>query len=437
MRAIDDPRRLPPRAPHARVRAARRGIVARVDAGLLGRAATLLGAGRLRKQDRIAPGAAILLHAKMGSRSRAAICWPRSNTTTRGPRAVAPADRARLRRRRPAPAATARWCSRRWAADAVAFPRHGASNDDRPRLRQSRHRRGGGVLLHPFPFTRLIWAGFAEVVAAHRRVIAVDARGFGGTPPAPGGAFSMDNLADDVATLLDRLGIARCTLLGQSMGGYAALAFAARYANRLEGLVLCDTRATADSAEARAGRATALATLRDAGVQGYLAASLPRQLMPGAPPARVTHLRARAETRAASLTAGVEALRNRPDRTGVLATLRCPTLVVCGDGNRISPPAEMKQMAAAIPGATFRGHRRGRSHLPRRIARRIPARRRAARRRQPCSPFCSRKEPNHEDGRDVCERVQTAARAAAEQTRRATPTWRWCWARAWAASPIG
>jgi pyrimidine-nucleoside phosphorylase len=66
-RAIDDPRRLP-RGRHTRpIRAARRGVVTRVDAGLLGRAATLLGAGRLRKEDRIAPGAAILLHAKIGT----------------------------------------------------------------------------------------------------------------------------------------------------------------------------------------------------------------------------------------------------------------------------------------------------------------------------------------------------------------------------------
>jgi pyrimidine-nucleoside phosphorylase/thymidine phosphorylase len=67
-RAVDDPRRLP-RARHARpIRATRAGVVTRVDAGLLGRAATLLGAGRLRKEDRIAPGAAILLHVKVGAR---------------------------------------------------------------------------------------------------------------------------------------------------------------------------------------------------------------------------------------------------------------------------------------------------------------------------------------------------------------------------------
>jgi pyrimidine-nucleoside phosphorylase len=67
-RVLDDPDRLP-RARHTRtIRTARPGVVARVDAGAIGRAATLLGAGRLRKEDRIAPGAGILVHAKPGQR---------------------------------------------------------------------------------------------------------------------------------------------------------------------------------------------------------------------------------------------------------------------------------------------------------------------------------------------------------------------------------
>jgi pimeloyl-ACP methyl ester carboxylesterase len=214
--------------------------------------------------------------------------------------------------------------------------------------------RGSGapvVLLHAFPFARDIWAGFADALAAHHRVIAVDARGFGDSPRA--GAFSMDDLADEVAALLDRLDLPRATLLGQSMGGYAALAFAARHGQRLAGLVLADTRAGADSAEVLAGRAAALATIRDAGVPAYLGGSLPRLLAPGAPPALVAHLRGRAETRAARLVAGIEALRARPDRTGVLPAIRCPTLVVSGTADQVMPPAEMQRMASAIPGATF------------------------------------------------------------------------------------
>ena len=81
-RAIDDPRRLP-RARHTHlIRAARRGVVTRVDAGLLGRAATLLGAGRLRKEDRIAPGARSCCTRRSARRSRAAMRSPPSNTTT-------------------------------------------------------------------------------------------------------------------------------------------------------------------------------------------------------------------------------------------------------------------------------------------------------------------------------------------------------------------
>src|SRR5262245_9180757 len=81
------------------------------------------------------------------------------------------------------------------------------------------------VLLHPFPLTRTTWAGLADALATRRRVIAVDARGFGATPLA--GPVSIADIADDVAALLDQLGVPRATILGMSMGGYAALAFAA------------------------------------------------------------------------------------------------------------------------------------------------------------------------------------------------------------------
>jgi len=206
------------------------------------------------------------------------------------------------------------------------------------------------VLLHPFPLTRTTWAGLADALAARRRVIAVDARGFGESPLT--GPFAIADIADDVAALMDRLAIARATVVGMSMGGYAALAFAARHRERLSALVLADTRAAADSAETRAARAAALAAV-DAGPAAYLAASLPRLLAPNAPPALVAHLRARAETRAASLRAGIEALRDRPDRTGELGAIACPTLVVCGTEDQVTPAAEMQQIAAAISGARF------------------------------------------------------------------------------------
>ncbi len=207
------------------------------------------------------------------------------------------------------------------------------------------------VLLHPFPFDRHLWRGLADSLAARHRVIAVDARGFGEAPlPGP---YSIADLADDLAALLGELGVARASLVGMSMGGYTALAFAARYPDRLGALVLADTRAAADTAEVRAGRESAMNTIRTSGVDAYLTSSLPRLLSPGALPSVVADLRTRAETRPDSLLAGLVAMRDRPDRSRELAAIACPTLVVCGEAEQIVPLAQMRAMAEAIPGAEF------------------------------------------------------------------------------------
>jgi pimeloyl-ACP methyl ester carboxylesterase len=214
--------------------------------------------------------------------------------------------------------------------------------------------RGSGpavVLLHPYPFDRLIWAGVADGLARRHRVIAVDARGFGES--ALDAPYAIADLADDVAGLLEELGVARATVLGMSMGGYTALAFAARHARRLEGLVLADTRALPDSPDGRKGRDAQIALYRQPGGAARVADGFPRLLRPSAPPALLAHLRARAETRPASLVAALEAMRDRPDRTGELAAIRCRTLVICGADEQVAPPAEMRAMAEAIPGARF------------------------------------------------------------------------------------
>ena len=194
------------------------------------------------------------------------------------------------------------------------------------------------MLLHPFPFSRGIWAGLADELAAHRRVITVDARGFGGSPLGAGATRSTD-LADDLAALLDRLNIARATLLGMSMGGYTALAFAARHPKRLAALILADTRAAADSAETRAGRAAALDVIRRDGPAAYLASSLPRLLSPAAPAGAGRATCARAPRRAPpAWSRASRRCATAPIESGELAAIACPMLVVCGDGDQVTPP---------------------------------------------------------------------------------------------------
>lgn len=183
------------------------------------------------------------------------------------------------------------------------------------------------------------------------RVVALDLRGFGESEAGPAD-HSIADLADDVAGLMDHLSLDRAVIGGLSMGGYVALAFAARHANRLDGLVLADTRATADTDPVRQARDEGIAVVREHGVMTYVERQLPRLLSPAA--SEATRRRVR-ELASAQTPAGVEralrALRDRPDRTGELSAISCPTLVVVGEQDAITPPAEAAGLAAAITGA--------------------------------------------------------------------------------------
>ena len=207
------------------------------------------------------------------------------------------------------------------------------------------------VLLHPFPFDRRYWAATAAALAPAYRVITLDARGFG--EAAASGPFEIADLADDLAALLDALGVAAVTVVGLSMGGYTALAFAQRHPARLAALVLSDTRAAADSPETRRAREDARALIESSGTSTYLDRSLPRLLAPDAPPALLARARALAETRGERIIAGLAALRDRPDRTSELGAVRCPTLVLAGARDQVVPLDEMRGMSAAIPHARF------------------------------------------------------------------------------------
>src|SRR6188474_1223944 len=110
------------------------------------------------------------------------------------------------------------------------------------------------VLIHGYPFNRSLWTEQVMVLSSSFRVIAPDLRGFGDSEAAPGPA-TMNVMAQDVVLLLNHLGIARATIGGLSMGGYVALALYKQLPSRVRALVLADTRAQADTEEAKQTRA--------------------------------------------------------------------------------------------------------------------------------------------------------------------------------------
>lgn len=222
--------------------------------------------------------------------------------------------------------------------------------------------RGGGrpvVLLHGFPLDHGMWSAQLDALSAEHRMIAPDLRGFGASSLAAGDAqrgVGMEQYAADVAALLDALGIDEPVVLaGFSMGGYAAWQFALNYPERLAGFIACDTRAVADTDEARAGREKMAAAALEAGDSSPALAMLPKLLAKQTHDSRpnvVAQVRAMIERQSAgAIAAAQRGMARRVDVEARLSEIGCPALVVVGAEDAISPPAEMREIAAAMPDA--------------------------------------------------------------------------------------
>src|SRR5689334_4690020 len=109
------------------------------------------------------------------------------------------------------------------------------------------------LLIHGFPFDNSIWDAQMDDLKSVCRVITPDLRGHGHSP-APEGAYSMDVMAEDVLSLLNRIGVYKAIWVGHSMGGYVTMAAWRLAPERFSGIGFVCSNHRADSAEAQAKR---------------------------------------------------------------------------------------------------------------------------------------------------------------------------------------
>lgn len=215
------------------------------------------------------------------------------------------------------------------------------------------HGQGTAVLLvHGFPLSSEIWGPIRPSLSAEARSVTPDLLGFGRSDK-PVRTLSIDDLADDVIAVADALGIEQFVLGGHSMGGYVALSVAERWRERLLGLALVDTRAEADDEAGRERRDEAVRLLRDGGRAEFLDSFVPN-LVGETTKQRggrlLADLRAIAEEIPDHvLVACLEAMRDRPDRRGLLDGFDLPVLVVVGEEDGVTPPAQARAMVERLP----------------------------------------------------------------------------------------
>jgi pimeloyl-ACP methyl ester carboxylesterase len=221
------------------------------------------------------------------------------------------------------------------------------------------------LFVHGYPLDRTLWSHQMDSVEGWRR-IAPDLRGMGQSD-APDLGYSMNIYAADLAALLDVLGVDEVVLCGLSMGGYVCFEFLRRWRSRVKGLVLMDTRAAADSPDARRGRELAITMARESGAAAIADTMLP-QLLSAVTQRRadiVGKVRYMVEnTAVAGLVGALAAMRDRDESESLLPTLSdLPTLVLVGEDDPITPLDEARRIVHAIPGAQL-AVVSGAAHLP-------------------------------------------------------------------------
>jgi pimeloyl-ACP methyl ester carboxylesterase len=210
------------------------------------------------------------------------------------------------------------------------------------------------VLLHAFPANHKMWLAAAELLAGRYRLVLPDLRGHGQSSPGVGPA-SMEKHAADVLRLCDTCGVAKAVFAGVSIGGYILFEFWRRFRDRVSGLILCDTRAGADTDEARSNRLKTADDVEKHGPVPFIDSMLPKLLGDTTRTTRPDLVERARKMMLEMPVPGIAAVQRgmavRPDSAADLKTVTVPALILVGAEDTVTPLSEaelvQRQIAAS------------------------------------------------------------------------------------------
>jgi len=190
------------------------------------------------------------------------------------------------------------------------------------------------VLLHAFPSCHEMWWPVALELRRRYRVVLPDLRAHGLSSPGDGAA-TMEKHAQDIDAICRNEKISKAVFVGTSIGGYILFEFWRRSRERVSGLILCNTRATADTEEARAGRLRSIADIEKRGPGPFLDESTEKLVgeatRKNRPDIMAAARRTMRHSTVGGLSAALRGLAERPDSVPTLASIDVPTLIVASD----------------------------------------------------------------------------------------------------------
>ncbi len=218
----------------------------------------------------------------------------------------------------------------------------------------AKHPRGYVLFLHAFPLSSRMWDSQLEAVAAEG-FYAIAPNVFGVEGSLAKEKWDFKDYVEELIAILDQKEIEKVTLVGLSMGGYQSFEFIKRYSERIKSLVLCDTRAEADTEEAKKGRFEFIDALAKNGSPEAGKRMLPKFFAKetfNKNKDLVAYAKSLIEAEAPeAIQNQLYALANRQDSTSVLGHIASPTLFIVGAEDALTPPDVAESMHHNVPGS--------------------------------------------------------------------------------------
>ncbi len=228
-------------------------------------------------------------------------------------------------------------------------------------LSYERHGKGPPlVLIHGFPLDLSIWDKVVPLLENDFDLIAPDLRGFGESSTMDGPCTMLD-FANDIAGLLDFLGVEKAAFAGHSMGGYVALAFAKEYPERVRGLALVSSQPGADNLERKEGRYKTAQDVADKGV-GVVAEAMTPKLSANKEVQDFVRALTIAQSKNGVIGA-LKAMAERDDFMSILPQFKFPILLIHGDADALIPVDRARDVRAVLPEARL-VELMGAGHMP-------------------------------------------------------------------------
>jgi pimeloyl-ACP methyl ester carboxylesterase len=212
------------------------------------------------------------------------------------------------------------------------------------------------LFLHGFPFDKSMWKGQLDSLKTSNRLIACDIRGVGKSidEKTP---LSIDLFSEDLIAFMDKLTIKKAVVCGLSMGGFIALNAIKRFPERFEALILCDTQCIADTTEVKENRHKAIEQINLDGTAAFNEKFIKNVFHPDSLANKtelVDNLRSIVFANSKEvITAGLIALAERSETCSSLASIRIPTLIVCGKEDAVTPLEQSEFMHEHIEGSSL------------------------------------------------------------------------------------